>query len=158
MSILLDHIKPHLLEVGAILIEKGYQLQETNDHHLLAWPRISDSSGSEIDQEEIKALRRQGSRRLKRFTGRMKEIDGRPYISFGDYCSWRDRQVKGDLHSNVYPGFITFSWNTWLDAKGTKKRLAGVPANRLQSYSEEHDYLVCVPTEWKAGLSGVHCC
>ena len=31
------------------------------------------------------------------------------------------RKVKDDLHSNVSAGFITASWNTWLDAKGAKE-------------------------------------
>jgi hypothetical protein len=139
----LDRHTVVLAEAGAILIEKGYQLQETNDHHPLAWPRFIDNNGSEIDQEEIHVLCQQVGRRFKRFPGRTKEIDGRLYINFEDYCSWLGRKVKGDLHSNVSTGFLTASWNTWLDAKGGKGRLAGIPADRLQCYVEEHDYLVC---------------
>ena len=77
-----------LAEVGAILIDKGYQSQETNDHHPLAWQRFTDNNRNEIDQEEIKVLCQQISRRLKKFPGRIKEIDGRPYINFEDYCLW----------------------------------------------------------------------
>ena len=51
--------------------------------------------------------------------------------------------MKGDLHSNVSAGFITAFWNTWVDAKGVNRRLAGVPVDRLQCYVEEHDYSVC---------------
>jgi hypothetical protein len=47
--------------------------------------------------------------------------------------------VKGDLRSSVSAGFITASWNTWLDSKGAKGRLAGVPVAQLQRYVEEHD-------------------
>jgi len=130
-------------EVGAMLIDKSYQLQETSDHHPLAWLSFIDSSGSEINQSEIHVLSQQVSRRLKRFPGRTKEIDGQVYINFEDYCAWPGRKVKGDLHSNVFAGFITASWNNWLDSKGAKGRLAGVPVVRLQSYVEEHDYLVC---------------
>jgi hypothetical protein len=138
----LDRHTVALAEAGAILIEKGYQLQETNDHHPLAWPHVTNSS-SELDQGEIHGLCQHISRRFKKFPGRTKEIGGRPYINFEDYCSWPGRKVKGDLHSNVSAGFITASWNTWLDDKGAKNRLAGVPVDRLQSYVEEHDYLVC---------------
>ena len=139
----LDRHVVMLAEVGAILIDKGYQLQETNDHHPLAWQRFIDNNGNEVKQEEIKVLCQQISRRLKKFPGRTREIDGRPYINFEDYCSWQGRKVKGDLHSNVSAGFITASWNTWLDAKRGKGRLAGVSAAPLQCYVEEHDYLVC---------------
>jgi hypothetical protein len=132
-----------LAEVGAMLIEKGYHSQETNDHHPLAWQHFIDSNGSEIGQAEVHALCQQVGRRLKKFPGRIKEIDGRSYINFEDYSSWQGRKVKGDLHSNVYTGFITVSWNTWLDTKRGKGRLAGVTADRLQCYVEEHDYLVC---------------
>ena len=92
-----------LAEVSAILIEKGYQLQETNDHHPLAWSRFIDNNGTEIDQGQIHDLCQQVGRRLRRFPGRTKEIDGRPYISFEDYCSWQGRKVNGDLPSNVSP-------------------------------------------------------
>jgi hypothetical protein len=138
----LDRYVVVLAEVGAMLIDKGYQLQETNDHHPLAWQRFIDDSGSEVNQEEIHSLCLQVSRRSKRFSGRTKEIGGRPYINFEDYCSWQGRKVKDDLRSSVSAGFVTVSWNAWLDSKGTK-RLAGVPADRLQCSVEEHDYLVC---------------
>ncbi len=114
-----------LAEMGAMLMEKGYQLQETNDHHPLAWPHFINNLGSEVNQEEIHGLRQQVSRRLKRFPGRTKEIGGRPYISFEDYCSWQGRKVKSDLRSSVSAGFITVSWNTWLDIKGVCKGVTG---------------------------------
>lgn len=72
-----------------------------------------------------------------------REIGGRLYISFVDYCSWRGRKVNGDLRFSVSAGFTTASWNTWLDAKCVKGRLAGVPAARLQCWVGDHDYLVC---------------
>jgi len=42
-----------LAEVGAIAAGKGYQSKKTNDKHPLAWPRLLDSNGTEINQEEI---------------------------------------------------------------------------------------------------------
>jgi hypothetical protein len=130
-----------LAELGALLIDRGYQVQETNDEHPLAWPRFTSSSGSEAGQDEIRCLRKQVGRRLKSFSGRTREIGGRPYVSFEDYCSWRGRKVKGDL--SVSTGFTTASWNTWLDAKCAEGCLAGVPVAQLTCYVDEHDYLLC---------------
>jgi hypothetical protein len=139
----LDRYVVGLAELGALLIARGYQVQEAGDEHPLAWPRFINSSGNEVDQGEMRYLLQQVGRRLKRFPGRTREIGGRPYVSFGDYCSWRGRKVKGDLRSSVSTGFTTASWNTWLDARCAKGRLAGIPVGQLQCYVEEHDYLVC---------------
>ncbi len=132
-----------LAEAGTLLTDKGYQPQETNDHHPLAWPRFLDGSSNEIDRKEIHGLCKRADRHLKKFPGRTKEIDGRFYIHFEDYGSWPGRRVKGELQSNVSRGFITNSWNTWVDSKSGKLKLAGVPVDRLQCYVEEHDYTVC---------------
>jgi hypothetical protein len=132
-----------LAELGALLIARGYKVQEAGDEHQLAWPRFTNSNGGEIDQGEMRYLRQQVGRRLRRFPGRTREIGGRPYVSFGDYCSWRGRKVKGNLRSSVSTGFVTASWNTRLDADCAKGRLAGVTVAQFQCYVEEHDYLVC---------------
>ena len=36
----LDRYVMALAEAGAMLAHKGYQMQETNDHHPLAWPNF----------------------------------------------------------------------------------------------------------------------
>ena len=132
-----------LAEVGAIAAGKGYQVKKTNDEHPLAWPRFLDSNGTEINQEEINGLCKQADRHLKKFPGRRKEIDGRPYLNFEDYCSWRGRKVKANLRSCVSAGFLTASWNAWIDAKGEKPTMAEVPVHRLEYWLEEQDYMVC---------------
>jgi len=132
-----------LAEVGAIADSKGYQIKKTNDEHPLAWPRFLDSNGTEISQEEISGLCRQADRHLKKFPGRRKEIDGRPYLNFEDYCSWRGRKVKANLRSCVSAGFLTASWNAWIDAQGEKPTMAEVPVHRLEYWLEEQDYMVC---------------
>jgi hypothetical protein len=139
----LDRHMLMLAEVGAIAAGKGYQVKKTNDEHPLAWPRLLDSNGTEINQEEIDGLCRQADRHLKKFPGRRKEIDGRPYLNFEDYCSWRGRTVKANLRSCVSAGFLTTSWNAWIDAQGEKPTMAEVPVHRLEYWLEEHDYMVC---------------
>ena len=139
----LDRYVAGWAELGAMLIDRGYQKQEAGDEHPLAWPHFTNSSGSEIDQDEMGIICKQVSQRLKRFPGRTKEIGGRPYVSFGDYCSWRGRKVKGDLRSGVSTGLTTAGWNTWLYADYAKGRLAGVAVARLQCCVGKNDYLVC---------------
>jgi hypothetical protein len=140
----LDRYVVVLAESGAIAQDKGYKLQETSDHHPLAWPSFADSNGAEINQEEIHGFCRLADRHLKSFTGRIREIGGRPYVNFEDYCSWQGRKVKGELKSSVTNGFITASWNKWLDAKGAKRQIAGVQVDRLQCYVEAYDYILCL--------------
>ena len=132
-----------LAEVGAILTDKGYQPKETNDHHPLAWPHYLDSANNEIDKKEIRSNFIRADRHLKKFPGRTKESDGRQYINFADYCAWHGRRVKDDLQSCTSEGFMTASWNEWVDAKKGKRDLAGVPIERLECYVQEHDYLLC---------------
>ena len=139
----LDRYLMVLAEAGAMLAHKGYQMKETNDHHPLAWPNFLDSNNNEIDRKEIHGLSQQAERHLKKFPGKIKEIDGRTYINFEDYCSWRGRRVKDDLPSCVSEGFMTASWNAWGDTKKGKRDLAGVPVARLECYVQEHDYLLC---------------
>lgn len=132
-----------LAEVGAIAAGKGYQIKKTNDEHPLAWPRFLASNGIEINQEEIDSLCQQTLRHLKKFPRRRKEIDGRPYLNFEDYCAWRGRKVKANLRSCVSAGFLTASWNARIDAKGEKPTMAEVPVHRLEYWLEEQDYMVC---------------
>jgi len=139
----LDRYVLMLAEVGAIATGKDYQVKKTNDEHPLAWPRFLEGNGTEITQGEINVLCRQADRHLKKFPGRTKEIDGRPYLNFEDYCSWRGRKVKTNLRSCVSAGFLTASWNAWIDAKGVKPAMAEVPVNRLEHWLEEQDYMVC---------------
>ncbi len=139
----LDRYVVVLVEAGAMLAHKGYQAQETNDNHPLAWPSFIDESGKEIDRKEITGFCLRAKRHLKKFPGRAKEIDGRPYINFADYCAWRGRKGNADIESCVSDGFITNSWNEWVHAKKGKRDLAGLPVARLECYVQEHDYLVC---------------
>jgi hypothetical protein len=139
----LDRYSVELAEAGAMLAGKGYQIQETNDHHPLAWPRFIGENGEEIDRKEIHALCQRAERHLRKFSGRTKEIDGRPYLNFKDYNACRGRRVADDLSACVLEGFITASWNRWVDAGRGKSGLAGVPVERLECYVQEPDYLLC---------------
>ena len=43
----------------------------------------------------------------------------------------------------VSDGFVTTSWNAWVEAKKGKSEFAGVPVERLECYVQEQDYLLC---------------
>ena len=139
----LDRYVVLLAEAGAMLADKGHQPKETNDHHPLGWPSFMDDAGKEIDRKEITGFCLRAERHLKKFPRRTKEINGRTYINFEDYCAWRGRRVKDDLSSYVSEGFITASWNAWVDAQKGNGALAGVPIDRLECYVQDHDYQVC---------------
>ena len=35
-------------QAGAMLVEKGFQLRETNDHYTLVWPRFVDMAKADV--------------------------------------------------------------------------------------------------------------
>ena len=138
----------HILELaewGALLEVKGYNLQEAEDSHPQAPDGLVRSNGAEADQSEITRLRRQVVRSLAKFPGRIRKIDGRLYIHFEDYRTWRGRKLKGDLHSNIQRGLVTASWDTWVNAQGGEgvAALAGVPVTLLQCYISGYPYYTC---------------
>jgi len=139
----LDRYIVAIAEAGAVLADKGCQPKETNDHHPLAWLHFVDGIRVEINQEEIRRICLRADLHLKKFLGRTKEIEGRIYINFGDYCAWRGRKVKDDLSACVSDGFMTTSWNGCIDAGRGKSELTGVPIERLECYVQEQDYLLC---------------
>ncbi len=131
-----------LAEWGALLRAKGYVGADSFDEHPLAWQRFARVDTAESDQDEVKELRRQAARRLVKFPGRTRDIDGRAYLHFEDYCRWRGRKVKGVLRAAVQRGFVTASWNAWLDANGGDgvATQAGVPVGRLEVWAEGCPY------------------
>lgn len=138
----IDAYVVELAELGALLKAKSYQLDTGNDDHLLAWPCFIDKDGVEIHPDEVIRLRKRVSSNFKKYQERTKQIDGRPYISFKDYSEWKGRMVKGELASELCPGFITASWNQWLDKQGTKGCLGDVLAHTIDCYVTEHDYRI----------------
>jgi hypothetical protein len=50
--------------------------------------------------------------------------------------------VKGELASELCPGFLTASWNQWLDNHGPEGCLGSIPAHPIGCYVTEQDYRV----------------
>ncbi|MFH0941489.1 MAG: hypothetical protein V1823_00455 [Chloroflexota bacterium] len=97
----------------------------------------------------MQSLRRRVARSLAKFPGRTREIEGRAYLHFEDYCRWRGRKVKGNLRSEVQQGFVIASWNAWVDTHGGEgvAALADAPAERLCCYVENCQYQTCPDSE-----------
>ncbi len=138
----LDRYVVEIAEWSAMLLAKGYRLQETEDGHPLAPDRLVRSNGIEADQVEIQALCRRVARSLAKFPGHTRKIDGRLYIHFEDYRTWRGRKLKGDLHSNIQRGLVTASWDAWVNDRGGEgvAALVGVPVTLLQCYASGYPY------------------
>ncbi len=151
-DIWLDRYVVELAQYGSLLRAKGYEISEDQDEHPLASVQFVSHDGKEIDQAETQSLRRRALRVLARFPGRRREIDGRPYLHFEDYRCWRGRKVKGDPQSEIQRGFVTTSWNIWVDAKGGEgvAALADVPVDELGCYPEPR-YETFPDSEYRLG-------
>ena len=142
----LDRYVVALAEWGARLQGKGYQVQEPEDSHPLAWYRVVDpETGAEADELPQKKLWQQTEKPLARFPGRTRDIRGRPYLHFQDYLRWRGRKAKGGLESDLRRGLMLSSWNQWLAANGGDEpaTLEGVKVSRLDSFLEGYRYHLC---------------
>jgi hypothetical protein len=74
-----------LAEWGAWLEAKGYELQEAEDSHPLAWYRVVDpETGVEVDATAFKQVWAQTEKHLDRIPGRTRDIQKRPYLHFQD--------------------------------------------------------------------------
>jgi hypothetical protein len=142
----LDRYVAALAEWGARLQGKGYQLQEPEDSHPLAWFRVVDSeTGAEADAEILRQVRGQTQKHLDRFPGRSRDIQRRPYLHFQDYLRWRGRKARGNLESGLRRGLVLSSWDQWVIATGAGEAvtLEGVKVSRLSSYLEGYRYHRC---------------
>ncbi len=105
-----------LAEFGALLLEKRFQLEPSDDPHPLGWPWIfpqcqTGESEDSVMQETVQ--------HLSGFTGGVRFIEGRKFLSLADYAAWSDRRVKGEL--KIEHGFSVASFNAWLE-KNAKAR------------------------------------
>jgi hypothetical protein len=146
----LDRYVVTLAEWGARLQGKDYQLQEPEDSHPLAWYRVVDpETRAEADAKVLKKLWEQTEKHLAGFSGRTRDIQGRPYLHFQGYIRWRGRKAKGDLETGLRRGLVLTSWNRWVndsERNGTGS-LEGVKVSRLSSYPEGYRYHLCPDPE-----------
>jgi len=142
----IDRYTVELAEWGARLVGKGFQLEEPNDSHPLAWHRIIDPAvGSEADAAVTMKLRQQTRKHLAKFPGRTSIIDERQYLSFDDYLKWRGRRCKGDLKTGIDSGVVVIQWDQWVEEHGGEgvASLAGIPVEKLDCYLDAYRYRVC---------------
>jgi hypothetical protein len=141
----LDQQVVELAEWGAILKAKGFQVQEDDGANLLATLQFTQDSDQKVTPEEILAFRGRAQLFFKKYSGRTREIDGRQFISFEDYCAWRGRKVKGDLKQLIKEGVVTVSWNRWIKDHGSEKpaQVGEVPVGELSCHIDKGSYYTC---------------
>ncbi|MCL2149318.1 MAG: hypothetical protein FWH51_00015 [Dehalococcoidia bacterium] len=137
----IDCYVAELAELGAMLENKGYEATKI-DGHELAWPQYSRRGESTISWEELMVLWQKARRKIGKFQGRTQEIDGRLCISFSDFCSWSGYLRGEDLTQNIYDGFVTGSWNDWLDSGDSPGSLSGIVAHKLHLSVSEASFAV----------------
>jgi hypothetical protein len=142
----LDRYVVKLAEWGTRLQAKGYQLQEPEDSHPLAWYRVVDpETGAEADVMVLKQIWQRTEKHLGRFPGRTREIQGRSYLHFQDYIRWRGRKARAGVESNLRRGLVLSSWNQWVadNGDGGVVRLECVKVGRFNCYLEGYRYRLC---------------
>ena len=97
----LDRFVVTLAEWGARLTQQGLVVEESDDPHPLAWFRITNpEEGTEASRDLTNKLWKQTQKRLERFPGRTREIDGRKYLNWEDYLGWRG---VGGSRAKIHP-------------------------------------------------------
>ena len=144
----IDLMAVKLAEGAAILGQRGFSLDVPADSHPLApmCPRQrkeipAEQNTTVASEDEIGTARAEAAARLSTFGGRTRQIDGRPYIHLDDYRGWSGRMAGDDLA--IIEGFVTASWNAWVEAAGDNPKLAGIPVSKVNTPLEEGDFFVC---------------
>ena len=89
-------------------------------------------------------MRLKARENLGRFPGRTRELEGRTYLHFEDYASWRGRYLKGDLAKLVETGFTMASWNAWVrEPDGGEAAIAAVRVEAIGCWADGQSYQVC---------------
>jgi|GEM_PF-5807416 len=146
-AVWIDQVAIELAEFAALLRERGIDLEVADPHPLapLQPRRRREVAGKLVAEipsaDEIADARTEAAARVSTFTGRTKEIDGRPYIHLDDYRAWSGRKAGGDLE--VVEGIITRSWNTWVEAGGDAPELAGIRVGKLDPGLDEDAFFSC---------------
>lgn len=144
-----DRYIVELAEWGAGILEQCLLLEDSDDHHPMAWHRIIDPvDGSDADAELTMKLWHKTRKYLARFHRRTSETEGRTYLSFNDYLKWMGRRAKGDLYSGMRTGLAVAPWNRWVGENGGEgvATLAGVKVGKLSCYLDSYRYRVCRDT------------
>lgn len=125
-----------LAELGAILDDAGYEIREPGDDHSLAWDDVGrpDKVGNwePIDSSTWSKTRASAQARVRKYRGKRRSIGKRPHIEFSGYQRWRAGQHGSRLKARTVSGFLESSWNAWVEDRGEKATLAGIPVAPIQ--------------------------
>jgi hypothetical protein len=123
----IDRTIVELAELGWFLEQAGFRVEGSTDPDPIRWSVVLAPTGDdEATFDQIAAVRDQVRAHVATFTGRTTQIDGRDYLSFADYLSWKSRKATDDFPRAE--GIVIASWNAWVDAHGGDgvAELAGV--------------------------------
>jgi hypothetical protein len=144
----IDLTAVELAECAAILDWRGFNLNVASDPHPLAPMQLRQRKETTAEhkttlasEDEVGSARAEAAARLATFVGRTRGIEGRPYIHLDDYRAWSERVAGEDLE--VSEGFVTASWNAWIEANGGNPTLAGIPVRKLRPSLQQNDFFAC---------------
>jgi hypothetical protein len=132
-----------LAEFAALLVSRGFRLQNPPDSHPLETLLVVNSDGLPASEQELSAVLNEADGRLREFEGNRRQIRGRFYADIDQYRSWEDRAVTGELKR--MPGIDVADWNRWLETLGGEGRaeIGGVKIRRLEAPFSPADFVVC---------------
>ena len=132
-----------LAEFAALLVSRGYRLQDPPDSHPLEPHLVVNSAGLAPSEQELLPIRNDAESPLRQFKGKKKKIRGQVYVDIDDYRRWTGRTVTGEL--TPIRGIDIVHWNRWLDSRGGEGRAenAGVKLHRLRAPFRSSDFIAC---------------
>lgn len=132
-----------LAEFAALLLSRGFRLQNPPDSHPLEPLLVVNSDGLPASEQELSAVLNEADSRLRKFEGNRRQVRGRFYVDIDQYRSWEDRAVTGELKRMV--GIDVAEWNRWLETLGGEGRaeIGGVKIRCLEAPFSPADFVVC---------------
>jgi len=132
-----------LAEFAALLVSRGYRLQDPPDSHPLEPLLVVNSGGLPPSEQELLPSRNEAECRLRQLKGRNKKIRGHGFLDIDDYRHWTGRTVTGELTPIM--GLDIVHSNRWLDSQGGEGRaeIAGVKLHRLRAPFRSSDFIGC---------------
>ena len=130
-----------LAEWGALLLRQGYVFDDPGDESPFAQERVGrwvEGSWAAAERGVLDAARREAQKRLARYKGERREIEGRSYLRVEDYAAWKGRATKDA--PEAADGFVAASWNAWVRAQ-SEAAVAGVPLEAITTWGEASRYV-----------------
>jgi len=127
-----------LAEFAALLLSRGFRLQDPPDTHPLGPRLVVNSAGRPASEQELLPIRNEVEGRLREFKGTKQNVRGQVYVDIDDYRNWTGRAVTGELKR--MPGIDVMHWIRCLEGRA---EIAGVKIHRLEAPFSSGDFVAC---------------